>query len=811
MRRVVISIFLCLLALTGTAFAQQTTTPAPTAQAEQAMPNDPAAVEALIKVLEDPAQRESLIQFLQNSAAAQGATSSEGSSDAAKAAATDKPATDGANGTSNAEATTEGATEGTASAEGTATETGSGEVGQVTSSVVGAIAGSLQKFGTDLWDVAKRIWAGLSGYQRIVDDRGPVDPDRFLKGLLGIFSIIVPAYIILWVLRQVSLRLFSRLQARYTAGNWLHRSGYLLFSSGVEIIVVIIAAAGAYFVALYISPNPGPFRFNQVETLTLNAFFLIEMARVAIRFVFAPYRPKLRVFPFPDEEAVYWSRHLSIVVAFFGFGVSVFVPLVILNWSYSLGASIRLTVVLLSLLYLILVIWRSRERVQDAIDAYAEKKIQSEIGRPLLGLLAATWHLVAILYIVAMFLVWLSRPYHAVEQIVYASGYTALILVASVLVTATLSKAIRRGIKLPPRMARKLPTMESRLNAFVPTILSLFRTLVVIGAVLGILEVWGLGAFWSWLFGGEGTGFGSRLSSALFVLGMGLVVWVVTMSWIDLRLTDQGEHMITPRRRTLFKLFSNALTILLVVMFSLLALAEIGINIGPLIAGAGVFGLAVSFGSQKLVQDIINGAFIQVENAMNEGDWVSLGGISGTVERLTIRSVRLRDIDGSTHTIPFSAVDTVTNATKDYGYCLAVVGVSYATNINDAKAAMQEAFKRLRDTPNGLVILEDLEMQGVIAFSASSVDIRARIKTLPGSQWSIGRAYNEYIKQVFDERGIEIPFPQVTYHYADDKVSAQKRLPPSEEEREPVRVGRARVDNDMDTADAEGADGDGPR
>src|SRR5690606_13752324 len=194
------------------------------------------------------------------------------------------------------------------------------------------------------------------------------------------------------------------------------------------------------------------------------------------------------------------------------------------------------------------------------------------------------------------------------------------------------------------------------------------------------------------------------------------------------------------------------------VLVFMLVLSELGVNIGPLLAGVGVVGLAVGFGAQRLVQDVINGAFIQFENSLNVGDVVEVGGVSGVVERLTIRSVSLRGLDGTYHVIPFSAVETVSNLMKHFSYHVAAINVAYRESIPDVKDAMHEAFQRLKETALAASILGDFEMQGVIEFASSSVVVRGRIKTLPGKQWEVGRAYNELIKAVFDERGIEIPF-----------------------------------------------------
>jgi moderate conductance mechanosensitive channel len=239
-------------------------------------------------------------------------------------------------------------------------------------------------------------------------------------------------------------------------------------------------------------------------------------------------------------------------------------------------------------------------------------------------------------------------------------------------------------------------------------------------------------------------------------------------SWVEYRLNPNYGTVPTPREKTLLALFRNGVTVALVIFITMLALAQIGINIAPLLAGAGVLGLAIGFGAQKFVQDIITGVFIQLENIMNEGDVVTAGGQTGVVENLTIRSVSLRSLDGTLHLIPFSSVDAVSNWMTGFSFHVADIGVTYDSDIGEVKAAMHEAFDKLMETDAKTSILEPLEMHGVTELGEYDVHVRARIKTLPGMQWGIGRAYNEFIKEVFDRRGIEIPFPQVTYHLGVD-------------------------------------------
>ena len=156
---------------------------------------------------------------------------------------------------------------------------------------------------------------------------------------------------------------------------------------------------------------------------------------------------------------------------------------------------------------------------------------------------------------------------------------------------------------------------------------------------------------------------------------------------------------------------------------------------------------------------------------------VTVGGISGVVEKLTVRSVGLRDLSGIYHVVPFSSVSTVSNFMRDFAFHVAEIGVAYKESIPDVKAAMQEAFERLKASDFGGGIRGDLEMHGVTELGDSAITVRARIKTDPGSQWGVGRHYTEFVKEVFDERNIEIPFPHVTLFMGTNKDGSAPPLP----------------------------------
>jgi small conductance mechanosensitive channel len=189
-----------------------------------------------------------------------------------------------------------------------------------------------------------------------------------------------------------------------------------------------------------------------------------------------------------------------------------------------------------------------------------------------------------------------------------------------------------------------------------------------------------------------------------------------------------------------------------------LILAELGVNIAPLLAGAGVIGLAIGFGSQRLVQDIITGMFVLFSDTLRVGDVVEVAGRSGVVEAVAVRTIVLRDYGGNVHTIPYSAINTVTNLTKDFSYAVFEVGVSYRASVDEVIQVLHDLGAEMRQDPHfRRLILAPLEVAGVDRFTDTAVVIKARFKTRPLRQWDVAREFNRRIKNRFDELGIGFP------------------------------------------------------
>lgn len=281
-----------------------------------------------------------------------------------------------------------------------------------------------------------------------------------------------------------------------------------------------------------------------------------------------------------------------------------------------------------------------------------------------------------------------------------------------------------------------------------------------------------------------GNTLGTHLSTAgEWLLSSGLrIVLVAAIMYVALRaarivalrlftlFADKDDIEMKKRADTLSSVVRVGLTIAIMAVGLVSILGELGVQIGPVLAAAGVVGLAVGFGAQQLVQDVISGFFILLEDQIRVGDVVQIAGKSGLVERVTLRTVVLRDMSGSVHYVRNGQIDTVTNMTKDFSYYAMDIGVGYREDVDQVMEVIREVAAELCADPElGTDILEPIEIMGLDKFADSAVIIKARLKTKPIRQWAVGREFNRRLKKRFDAEGIEIPYPHVTMYMGQDR------------------------------------------
>ncbi len=290
------------------------------------------------------------------------------------------------------------------------------------------------------------------------------------------------------------------------------------------------------------------------------------------------------------------------------------------------------------------------------------------------------------------------------------------------------------------------------------------------GAVMGILSVWGIDVY-ILLTSPPGKSVFGSFATILFVVIGAYILWefINYLLYRHILAMNLGESL-EKRLQTVLPLARSALFTVICIITLLVILSELGLNIAPMLAGAGIAGLAIGFGAQTLVKDLLTGFFVLLENTINLGDWVLLGGHDGQVENLTIRHVTVRDIYGNLHTVPWSSVVTITNQTRDYGYAVVEVGFAYRENVDEVVAVVQQVADEMRRNPEiNEGILSELQILGLIELGDSSVVVRTRFKTLPFMRWRLERDFRRRIKNRFDELGIEIPYPHQTVYFGENK------------------------------------------
>jgi len=586
------------------------------------------------------------------------------------------------------------------------------------------------------------------------------------RTLLNLALILSAGYAAL-VLLRLGLRRPRRLITEKTRERWWVRLGMLFLTGLIDLIPI-----GGFAVAGYLSlglVNPAePTRL--VAMAWINAILLVHVLHLAGRLVFCAGTPNLRLWRLDDESAHYaeiWVRRLS--------GVGVYGYFLIQSAhflglpQYAFSALLRLLGLLMTALLLVLML-QNRSGVADLIRG---PRVASGALHRLRSHLASIWYIPAVLYLFVLYGIWALGLENGFATLLRGTLLSLLVLVIGLLLMRLIDRIFQHGLSLPEDLRSRFPGLQTRSNRYLPALQTGVRALIYISVVLGLLQAWGLGGF-TWVVEGPGRALASTVGSVVLTVLVALAVWEITSLSIETYLAGQDEEgnnrVRSARSRTLLSVARTAVAVLVSVIAILLVLSQVGINIAPLLATAGVLGLAVGFGSQKLVQDLITGFFILLEDVFSVGDVIKVGDTAGLVEAVSIRNVRLRDLSGTVHTLPFSTISTISNLTKEFSYYVFDLGVAYRENVDQVIEAIHEVGKEMReDEYFGMLIIDKLEVFGLDRFDDSAVVVKGRIKTLPIKQWEVGREFNRRIKQRFDAMDIEIPFPHRTLYFGIDK------------------------------------------
>jgi small conductance mechanosensitive channel len=731
--RVVLLILAILLALAPGAGRAQTATPAkPASRAATAPASLSAAdLQKLVATLQNPQQRELLIKQLQALIAAQ-TVLHPGAAKPKSAAST------------------------------TAANVAAAAQKSVPALVEG-LATQFQSIGTELVDVAgiargaPRLAASLQAQAASPEARA-----RWLDGLIRLAAVLAAAmaagFLTAWALRRLRRRVGARNIDR-DFGRWL-----VLFLGMLVLELVPLGVFTAMAMLVLAAVHPGePVR--PVASIAIATILHAQLILIVLRvFLVSAVSPRFLRFSHETRQYLYFWARRFVVWSFYGFGVAEIAAALAAPHSIS-DLAMRLTVIVVAGLAVVFVL-QNRDAVAAYLRAPPERPARfgrtGQSMRMVRAALADTWHILAIVYIVVAFGAYLIDPQGGVGFVLRATLVSILVLLGAFIAARLVHRAGDGGFRFGGAFRARHTGFEARLNKYVPTLIFIVSVVIDAVALILLLQVWGVDAV-DWLERQYVRNLTGTLISIAIIVVLAIVVWEMVNTAVERALGVGGatQAQVSARLRTLLPLIRTTVLIAIVTIAGFVVLSQIGVNIAPLLAGAGIVGIAVGFGSQQLVHDVINGLFILVENTVTVGDWVDVGGgHAGTVESISIRSMRLRDGNGAVHTVPYSSVAAVTNTNRGIGNATFAVAVAYGEDTDKVARILREIAAAMRHEPafkSGM--LSEFQLWGVDKVDAATVTVSGQIVCTDGGRWPVQREFNRRMMRRFQEDGVALAVP----------------------------------------------------
>ncbi len=552
---------------------------------------------------------------------------------------------------------------------------------------------------------------------------------------------------------------------RIAAHMLLRRLPLVLLRFVLDLVPLLGFAIAGHIVAA--TMVGGSEQTRLIVVAMIDAYLFCAAIMCLARLMLSPYRPRLRLVPISDATAR-WAKDWILRIAAVGvFGYAIAQVGELLGMSAPAYDGLLKLVSLINHLFLAIMVLQKRRAVKRWIRAPAG--VGGTAAR-LRNAVAPVWHWIALFFLGASWIVWAVEIRNGMAEVIQYFFALVLVTIVARLVLIVLLGSLDRLLRLAPERAERYPGLDERLHAYHPLLATIARVLVYALGTLAVLELWGVPTF-EWF---SGSFLGQRLVAALsttaLTLVLALLVWEAANAAVQAHIARLARNQHTARSArvlTLLPLLRTTLLVCIVVIAGLTVLSEIGINIAPLLAGAGIIGVAIGFGSQKLVQDLITGIFLLLENAVQVGDWVTVSGLSGKVEHLSVRTIRLRAGDGSVHIIPFSAVTSVTNTNRGLGNAAVSVTVSYAEDTDRVGQVLKEIAAEMRKDPDFAPgMLSELQLWGVDKLDGASATLAGQIVCTDVGRWAVQREFNRRVKMRFQQMGITIFNPQQTFMIA---------------------------------------------
>ncbi|MBW2072571.1 MAG: mechanosensitive ion channel family protein [Deltaproteobacteria bacterium] len=542
--------------------------------------------------------------------------------------------------------------------------------------------------------------------------------------------------------------------------------------------------------------------YDQTAPAYLVAFsfvvgsYYVRLIMFAAELIFAPTGAGVRLCPLEDSDARFlyrWIVGISIISAIIAVAGSILREVGVSEELYLFTYSISGVAVIILLICMIL---QSRQRVARAICHEVVDECTPATFR---GKFARSWHLFAILYVLAAGAFWQMRVllegegrvlnlivslfliplFIGIDQwgkklLSIASGEQAEIINLSGEETSP-EAAGSDTEEQEGEEAEKPQQPEEKIHYYLPLIQRAFRITLLVCIFFVLLKLWGIDL-------NVGRILSTHALSIVVTLLLAFIVWEYAKIRIDQKIQEEmPEHdedmdeggVGGTRKGTLLVLLKKFILAVLLVVVIMIVLSSIGVNIGPLIASAGVVGLAIGFGAQTLVRDIISGIFFLIDDAFRVGDYIEAGQVRGTVEHISLRSLRLRHHRGMIHTIPFGAMSSVTNYSRDYIIMKLSFRVRYDTDVDKVRKIIKKINKEISKDPElGPSLLDKIKSQGVREMDDSAMVMRVKFKSVPGEQFVLRREVYRRLQEAFRKEGIEFAHKNVTVYFPPESTQA---------------------------------------
>ena len=510
------------------------------------------------------------------------------------------------------------------------------------------------------------------------------------------------------------------------------------------------------------------FYSNKLDELIATTFFLQavlipRMSAAILRFVLAPNRADLRLVSTDDQTAKYIYQQLVVVSTVLG--LALFIAAAMNYFQMDVGAAFRFWAGLIITAWVMYITWSARNGVTEII------KGDDEHLTPGLERMAAWWPGLSIAIIA---LDWL------INQIMLSTGSELLTpgrgaLSLALIVVAPFLDTMVRGISahLVPAMSGEGAVAE---KGFHETRLCYVRMgRIVFFAVLIIIfaKLRGL-SFYNLTESGLGSSIAANSVGFLLILTLGYLAWEVSNLWINRRLarefpveqgaTESGDGggAGLSRMATILPILHMTLQVAIITITALLALSQLGVNITPLLAGAGVLGLAIGFGAQTLVKDIVSGVFFLLDDAFRVGEYIDVGGTQGTVEKISVRSLQLRGANGPIHIVPYGSMSTMTNMSRDWVIMKLKFTVPFDTDLERVRKIFKKIGQQIQEVPEYAEdLISPFKSQGAADVTDVGIVVRGKFTTKPGGQWAIRKEVYNRVQKAFEENGIEFARKEV--------------------------------------------------